>query len=297
MVRDRMPELLACQTNSTAFGKRFIQDVHIQISQNKKLKQVLDEVEEIRGLIRLISENTAIVKDLYNNVLSHTNKDIQKELEVRTYSISQTSFRIQQKLRELGKDITAHDSSNLSNVIDGPAHLRIKALQYTTMIRLFSNIMEEYNMCMLRYHAKCRSLLQQQKTLIRKQITSEELDNLLESRENGLFIDNILEDTRIAKQQLADIQSRHKDIMKLEKSITEVRDMFTEMAFLVDKQSEQLNSVEYFAGRTASNVVSGRIDLKKSEKRSRRYRRRKLKICLVISIIIIILLLVFILCN
>ncbi|XP_076654499.1 syntaxin-1A [Halictus rubicundus] len=297
MVRDRIAELRACQTNSTAFGKRFIQDVHIQISQNKKLKEVLDEVEEIRGLIRLISENTAIVKDLYNNVLSHTSKDIQKELEVRTYSISQTSFRIQQKLRELGREITPLDDLNLANIIDGPAHLRIKALQYTTMIRLFSDIMEEYNMCMLRYHEKCRLLLQQQKMLIRKQITSEELDNLLESQDNSLFVDNILEDTRTAKQQLADIQSRHKDIVKLEKSITEVRDMFTEMAFLVEKQSDQLNSVEYFAGKTASNVDNGRIDLKKSEERSHRYRKRKLKICLIVSVIIIILLVVFILCN
>ncbi|XP_033321765.1 syntaxin-1A [Megalopta genalis] len=294
MVRDRMPELRACQTNSTSFGKRFIQDVHIQISQNRKLKEVLDEVDEIRGLIRLISENTIIVKDLYNNVLSHTNKDIQKELEVRTYSISQTSFRIQQKLKEMGKEIAPLDDLNLASIIDGPAHLRIKALQYTTMIKLFSDIMEEYNMCMLRYHEKCRLLLQQQKLLIRKQITSEELDALLESQDNNVFVDNILEDTRTTKQQLADIQSRHNDIVKLEKAITEVRDMFTEMAFLVEKQSEQLNSVEYFAGKTANNIDIGRTDLKKAEKRSHRHRKTKLKICLIISIIIIILLLIFI---
>ncbi|XP_078045827.1 syntaxin-1A [Augochlora pura] len=294
MVRDRMPELRACQTNSTSFGKRFRQDVHIQISQNRKLKEVLDEVDEIRGLIQLISENTVIVKDLYNNVLSHTNKDIQKELEVRTYSISQTSFRIQQKLREMGKEIAPLDDLNLTSIIDGPAHLRIKALQYTTMIRLFTDIMEEYNMCMLRYHEKCRLLLQQQKMLIRKQITSEELDSLLESQDNNIFVDNILEDTRTTKQQLADIQSRHNDIVKLEKSITEVRDMFTEMAFLVEKQSEHLNNVEYFAGKTATNIDTGRTDLKKAENRSHRHRKMKFNICLIIGIIIIIVLLIFI---
>lgn len=44
MVRDRMPELRAYQNNSTTFGKGFLQDVHIQIYQNKKLKEVLDKV-------------------------------------------------------------------------------------------------------------------------------------------------------------------------------------------------------------------------------------------------------------
>ncbi|XP_031844625.1 syntaxin-1A [Nomia melanderi] len=295
MVRDRMPELHACQTNSTTFGKRFIQDVHIQISQNKKLKEVLDEVEEIRGFIQLISENTSIVKDLYNNVLSHTNKDIQKELEVRTYSITQTSFLIQRKLREMGKEIAPIDDLSLSSIIEGPAHLRIKALQYTTMIRLFSDIMEEYNMSMLRYHEKCRLLLQQQKSLIRRHITSEELDNLLDSQENSLFVDNILEDSKIARQQLSDIQSRHNDIVKLEKSIAEVRDIFTEMAFLIEKQGEQVNSVEYFAGKTANNVDTGRTDLKKAEKRSHRYRKRKVKIGFIVCAIIIFLLLLFLL--
>ncbi|XP_076233521.1 syntaxin-1A isoform X2 [Calliopsis andreniformis] len=273
MVRDRMLDLRACQTNSTTFGKGFLQDVHIQISQNKKLKEVLDEVEEVRALIQHIVENTAIVKDLHNNVLSHTNKDIQKELENRTYVISQTSFRIQRKLREMGKEIGPIDDLTLFSVRDGPAYMRIKILQYTTMLRLFSEVMEEYNTSMLRYHEKCRLLLHQQKILIRKHILSEDLDKLLDSQENSLFVDNILEDSRVARQQLWDIQSRHRDIIKLEKSITEVRDMFTEMAFMIEKQGEQLNNVEYFAGRTADNVDSGRTDLKIAEKRSRRHRK------------------------
>ncbi|XP_076626588.1 syntaxin-1A isoform X1 [Colletes latitarsis] len=273
MVRDRMSELRAGQTGSTTFGKGFLQDVHINISQNRKLKEVLDEVEEVRALIHLIVENTSIVKDLHNNVLSHTNKDIQKELESRTYTISQTSFRVQRKLREMGKEIAAIDDLTLSSARNGPVHIRIKALQYTSMLRLFSEVMEEYNTSMLRYHEKCRLLLQQQKLLIRKHITREELEKLLDSHENSLFVDNILEDSRIARQQLSDIQSRHNDIVKLEKSITEVRDMFTEMAFLIEKQGEQLNSVEYFAGKTADNVDNGRTDLKKAEKRSHRHRK------------------------
>ncbi|KOC70861.1 hypothetical protein WH47_02127 [Habropoda laboriosa] len=44
------------------------------MSQNKKLQEVLDEVEEVRGLIQLVVENVTIVKDLHNNVLSYSNK-------------------------------------------------------------------------------------------------------------------------------------------------------------------------------------------------------------------------------
>ncbi|XP_043579066.1 syntaxin-like isoform X4 [Bombus pyrosoma] len=294
MVRDRMPELRAYQNSSTMFGKGFLQDVRIQMSQNKKLKEVLDQVEEVRDLIQLIAANTAIVKDLHNNVLSYTNKDIQKELESRMYTISQTSFRIQRKLREMGKEITRPDDLTLTSAREGPIHLRIKVIQHTTMIKLFSEIMEDYNISMIRYHEKCRLLLHQQKMLIRKHITSEELEKLLDVQGNNLFVDNILEDSRIARQQLSDIQSRHNDIVKIEKSIGEVRDMFTEMAFLIERQGEQINSVEYFAGRAADDVDTGRIDLKKAEERSQRHRKRKIKLAIIISTIIIILLMIII---
>ncbi|CAL1675595.1 unnamed protein product [Lasius platythorax] len=99
MIRDRMPDLRASRSNSSTFGRGFLQEVHLQIAQNKKLKELLDEAEEIRALIHLLDENIAIVKGLHNNILSHTNKDIQKELEMRTCTISQTAFRVQQKLR------------------------------------------------------------------------------------------------------------------------------------------------------------------------------------------------------
>lgn len=65
----------------------------------------------------------------------------------------------------MGKEIATVDDLSLSSARDEPAYIRIKTLQYTTMLRLFSEIMEQYNTSMLRYHEKCQLLLQQQKVL------------------------------------------------------------------------------------------------------------------------------------
>lgn len=45
-------------------------------------------------------------------------------------------------------------------------------------------------------------------------------------------------ETQTARQTLADIEDRHADIMKLEKSIRELHDMFLDMAVLVESQVE-----------------------------------------------------------
>ncbi|XP_015602281.1 syntaxin-1B isoform X1 [Cephus cinctus] len=291
MIRDRMPDLCATR-RSGSFGRGFLQDVHIHMSQNKKLSKVLEEVEEIRSLIQLIVENISIIKDLHNNVLTHNNREIQGELESRTFTVSQTSFRVRAMLKDMGKEISAIDDLTVESAREGPAYARIRVLQYTTMTRLFSEVMQEYNESLMKYHDKCSSLLQRQGTLTRKDITSVELDEMMNTQERNLFVDNILEDSRLVKQQLSDIQSRHNDIIKLEKSLIEVRDMFTEMAFLVEKQGDQLNCVEYFAGKATHNIDGGRNEIHRAEKKSHKWRKRKIKFIIIIVTIIVILLLI-----
>ncbi|XP_046817591.1 syntaxin-1A-like [Vespa crabro] len=296
MVRDRLPDLCACRNSSTTFGRGFLQDVHIQIAQNKKLKEVLMEVEEVRGFIQLLVENISVVKDLHNNVLSHTSKDMQRELEIRTQTISQTALHIQQKLRGMKENIAATDSFNTDNTKETPAHIRIRRLQYATMLKMFSDIMEDYNASLLRYHDKCLQLLQQQRMLIKKHTTYEidETDNI---QGNSIFVDNILEDSKITKEQLSAIEVRHNEVLKLEKSIHEIKDMFTETAFLIEKQGEQINSVEYFAKNTTDDVESGKKCLNKAEERSHRYKKRKIKIGIIIGIIIFLILLIIVFLN
>ena len=64
----------------------------------------------------------------------------------------------------------------------------------------------------------------------------------------------IMTDTQQAKQSLADIEARHADIMKLEKSIKELHDMFMDMALLVESQVSSPHSSLF---NKVYNVASG----------------------------------------
>lgn len=43
-------------------------------------------------------------------------------------------------------------------------------------------------------------------------------------------------ETREALLQLQDIETRHKELIKIENSLRDLKDMFTQLAFLVSKQ-------------------------------------------------------------
>ena len=51
--------------------------------------------------------------------------------------------------------------------------------------------------------------------------------------------------TQQAKQSLADIEARHRDIIKLENSIRELHDMFMDMAMLVESQVSNKELTNY----------------------------------------------------
>lgn len=57
----------------------------------------------------------------------------------------------------------------------------------------------------------------------------------------------------MAKQQLREIEERHADIIKIEKSIRELYELFMDMAQLVDQQVCAITIV-VFQFRTASNI-------------------------------------------
>ncbi|XP_043274332.1 syntaxin-1A-like isoform X2 [Venturia canescens] len=293
MVRDRISELQATRRSGSNFGGSLFQDVNSLRSSSKKIKGVLEKAAEIRELIKLIVNNVELIKDLHNNVLSHTNPDIRTELEGRTMIINLTAARIHKQLKEfIGDTTNTEDLSSIDTTRDSSTFVRIKILQYSTMRQMFADIMLEYNESLLRYHEKCSALLNQQRNLIKKSPSIvENVEEIVDEEKTSLFVDNILEDSRIARQQLSEIQSRHEEVLKLEKTIVEIRDIFHEMAFMVEKQGDQINCIEYFACQATENVDSGRCDLVRAEQKGRRYKRRKCKI-IIISVLIVVLVLI-----
>ena len=58
-----------------------------------------------------------------------------------------------------------------------------------------------------------------------KKVGDEDLEEMIESGNPGVFTQGIITDTQQAKQTLADIEARHNDVMRLESSIRELHDM------------------------------------------------------------------------
>ncbi|UYV63527.1 hypothetical protein LAZ67_2004517 [Cordylochernes scorpioides] len=77
--------------------------------------------------------------------------------------------------------------------------------------------------------------------------------------------------TQNARQTLADIEARHEDITKLEKSIRELHEMFVDLALLVENQGELINNIARNVSTTVDYTVKGKEDIVKARTLQSKY--------------------------
>ncbi|XP_057619849.1 syntaxin-2-like isoform X3 [Chionomys nivalis] len=97
--------------------------------------------------------------------------------------------------------------------------------------------MTEYNEAQILFREQSKGRIQRQLEITGRTTTDDELEEMLESGKPSIFISDIISDSQITRQALNEIESRHKDIMKLESSIRELHEMFMDMAMFVETQT------------------------------------------------------------
>ncbi|KAF2982732.1 hypothetical protein EK904_008473 [Melospiza melodia maxima] len=119
--------------------------------------------------------------------------------------------------------------------------------------------------------------------------TDEELEEMLESGNPSIFTSDIISDSQITRQALNEIESRHKDIMKLESSIRELHELFMDMAMFVETQGEMINNIEKNVMNATDYVEHAKEETKKAVKYQSKARRKLMFIIICVTVLLLIL--------
>nr|BAK03506.1 predicted protein [Hordeum vulgare subsp. vulgare] len=230
MTKDRLAALKAAQDENDE------DDVRINMDSSVFMEEFFIQVEEIRGNVENIQKYVNEVKKLHSTILASPTTDdkIKDELEERMAEIKKTAQRVRQKLKAMESHIEQEESDSSRQSAD----LRIRKTQHSTLSRKFIEVMNDYNNAQIDYRERCKARIQRQLEITGKMTNEEEIERMLESGNPQIFTEGILIETKQAKERLAEIEARHKDILKLEQSIKELHDMFMDMAMLVESQKK-----------------------------------------------------------
>ncbi|XP_031760939.1 syntaxin-3 isoform X4 [Xenopus tropicalis] len=277
-MKDRLDQLKATRDTDDQ------DEVDISIDNAAFMDDFFSQIEEIRQNIEKIAECVNETKRLHSVILSAPlpEQKTKDELENLTMEIKKTANSVRSRLKTMEQSIEQDDMQSSTD-------LRIRKSQHSVLSRKFVDVMTKYNEAQVDFRERSKGRIQRQLEITGKSTTDEELEEMLESGNPNIFTSGIINDSQISRQALSEIESRHRDIVRLESSLKELHDMFMDIAMLVENQGTLIDRIENNMDESVGFVERAVADTKKAVKYQSEARRKKIMIlvcCVILAIVI-----------
>ncbi|KAM3607162.1 uncharacterized protein V6R79_002615 [Siganus canaliculatus] len=156
---------------------------------------------------------------------------------------------------------------------------RIQRSQHAALYRKFQQVMLQYNESLLTKQERCRHFIIRQLEVSGRDVTEEEVNEMVDSGKWEVFNENLLNDARITRSQLSEIEQRHKELLSLENNMKELRDLFMDIFMLVEEQGAYIEHIQTNVERTQDYVAASNEKFKLATRYKRKNPLRQLCCC------------------
>lgn len=146
---------------------------------------------------------------------------------------------------------------------------RIKFNIHSSLMSSFVHTMQEYQEIQNVYQESSRQILMTQVRLKNPNATDEEIQMKINSGDSAQLQ---LSSTKldVANESYNYVVARHKEVLKLERSLQEVHQLFVDMAALVDQQGEVIDRIAFRIANAKADVAAAKVELTEAYKIKRR---------------------------
>ncbi|TNN03334.1 syntaxin-4 [Takifugu flavidus] len=208
---------------------------------------------------------------------------MKKELQTLREEIKTLAGQIQRKLKGIEFKKGEEDGTYV------PINIRMQRTQHGVLSREFVELMGHCNTIQAQYRERNVERIQRQLKITGTNVTDSALDEMLESGQTDVFTQNILNDAKTTRQALNEIESRHDEILKLERSIKDLHDMFQYLAMEVEAQGEMVNRIENNINQSTNYVEKAKENTEKAVTYQQKARKKKVWIAICLAILVLIL--------
>lgn len=122
--------------------------------------------------------------------------------------------------------------------------VRMAHSQYVSLTHAFHEAMAEYNEAEMAQRENCKLRIQRQAEIMGKEVTGDQIEEMIETGKWNVFSDDLVTDGRTSRSALNEIENRHKELLELETRIRDIRDLFFQLALLVEQQGAMVDNIE-----------------------------------------------------
>ncbi|CCF58715.1 hypothetical protein KAFR_0F01190 [Kazachstania africana CBS 2517] len=239
--------------------------------------EFMDKINRINQNLNLYEDKINEIDNLHKQLLTAVNED--RELEIRHYLddiVAQTTdlqYNLKYEIKDAQK-LALHDTN--------------KQAQSENSRQRFLKLIQDYRIVEANYKDENKEQAKRQYKIIQPEATDDEVEAAI-SDVGGqqIFSQALLNANRRgeAKTALAEVQARHQELIKLEKTMAELTQLFNDMEQLVIEQQENIEVIDKNVEEAQQDVEQGVGHTNKAVKSAKRARRNKIR-CIIICFII-----------
>lgn len=204
------------------------------------LDGVLQEAQKIRLEIQQIQNDISELKDVNYQTLNKTSDPVATKRDSNAIG-ADIKRRAEAVLQQL------HMMNNLRGELEAERGssdptARIARTQYQCLTSALREVMFSYNDAELSHREACKRQIQRQMEVVGREVSTEELEEVMESGEFNVFCPQV--EGKTARSALVQIESRHRELMELEKRIEGIQELFLDVAVLTGEQGAAINNIQ-----------------------------------------------------
>ena len=260
-------------------------------SDDESMKNFSTIIAQSQSHIKSIENKTEDLYRLKNTVVNSTGEEETATSQELNKIVNQTQ-QIQSKMKKIIDDLRAELNEEKSEKPDDPEY-RIKE-------NLFGAMIKKYQQTCLKFQnveGEIKNIIETKlvrsaEIALNKNLTEQQKIEVINDPQiiEQMYENKLTGAAHIRLQNvICDLEDRHKDIKKLERSIIQIHNMIIELSKLIELQGEMIDNIDTNIKQAKNDVLNGEKNVEKSEENMKKC---SCKDCIIGAIIFVILIIV-----
>lgn len=225
-----------------------------------------DEVDSLRRLLVQYEDQIELIEGLQRRTLSENRPEELEQLERKVQTVEAETRGLANVLRDRIKALEAESINDFT-----------KRTQADNLKRQFMTLIQKFQSTEAAFRQRYQEVAERQYRIVDPEATDAEVRAAVESNDGQVFSQALLQSNRRgeARAALTEAQQRHREIQRIEATMTELAQLFHDMEIMVAEQDQQVAAVQDNVFEAEQEIERGIGNQYEAIKKARNARRMR----------------------
>lgn len=223
-------------------------------------------VDEIKRDLVQYEDNIERIESLHKRSLAEANAENETAIQRQIDTLQAETRALAETLKTRIKKLESTSQND-----------KTKQAQTENMKTQFMSLIQKFQQSEAAFRQRYRDALERQYRIVDPDATDAEVMQAVDEDNGQVFSQALMQSNRRgeARAALSEVQSRHREIQKIEATLTELAQLFHDMEIMVAEQETQVTNIEQNVYHAQTDIEKGVDNQFAAIKKARAWRKKK----------------------